>query len=440
MVETPSTWWIENESRRDELTNQVSSTLLKLFFRKQIEKSGESAEKSEQEININVQWSIKWPDSFWNYVLSFDGKKILLDENLNDVTWLEFVGITPYNDRYYVCDMWGQCVFFDTQTWKVIEFAEFWREVRAKIYWTDELCDDEFMEDLCRKSIILYPNENREGLILKFQTFLYKYYQNILWKDIDLNSKLKETSEFGKECKNILIFLMWAYEYMYNREITNYLSWKDSNTWRKLRESEILKEMYPDLYLAMRELDFLKNVLLNTKWEICGYITIKDWKCRYIQTDWTMSEYDDFIWPDIYGNIITQKWSKKYFINSNFQYPFFWFDDIIWPDKNGIYILKAKNKRCLVWSVTWKLFSLSEWPTHWNEPDYIAECFDSIQWPDKNNNYIVKRTKWYFLVNKEWEKISDTYIYLSFIPETWNYKTLSMSWNSILDKDGKVIK
>ena len=176
MVETPSTWWIENIKQRDELTNQVSSTILKLFFKKQMEKSGETTEKPEQEININIQWSIKWPDKFWNYVLSFDGKKILLDENLNDVTWLEFIGIMPYNDRYYICDVWKKCMFFDTHTWNVIEFAEFWHEVRPKIYGKDELCNDKFLDNLCKKSIQLYPDENRKALVLWFDAFLHKYW------------------------------------------------------------------------------------------------------------------------------------------------------------------------------------------------------------------------------------------------------------------------
>ena len=440
MVETPTTWWIENINQKDELKNQVSSTILKLLFKKQIKNSAESDEKSEQEININIQWSIKWPDKFWNYVLTFDGKKILLDENLNDITWLEFVWITPYNDKYYICDLWKKCVFFNTQTWDLVEFAEVWQVSRAKIYGKDELCDDEYLCDLCNKSIKLFPNENKKTLILWFYAFLSRYYHDIIWKDIDIGEKIQETSEFGKECKTIFSFLFWIYEYMYNWKITNFLAWKDSEIWDDLKESELLKEMYPDLYLGIHELNFLKNVLIDKSGNVCGYVVIKNGVCSYFQTDWTVLQYDDFIWPDEYGNIITKQKNKKYFINSNFQYPFCGFDEIIWPDKNWNYILKIRNKQCFLSVGIWKILNLSDSESNWNEPNFTTECFDSIHWPDKNNNYVIKSSRWYFLVNSKWERISNFYLSLELNSETWNYKTLNMDGVCILNENWWIIK
>lgn len=440
MIEIPPTWW-DKEKRSNELSKQVGSSILKLLFKKQVNKLKESDENIEQEININIQWSIKWPDRFWNYVMSFDGKKILLDENLNDVMWLEFVWIMPYNDRYYICDIWKKCVFYDTQTWTVVEFAEVWQTCMPKIYDEDKPCHDEFLSDLCSKSIRLFPNENKKTLMLWFYGFLNEYYQDILWKDIDIEAKMQETSKFGKECNDIFSFLMWAYEYMYNWKITNFLAWKDGKLWKELKESEVLKEMYPDLYLAMRELDFLKNVLLDSNWNICGYVIIKDWICAYVQMDWTISQYDDFIWPDKYGNIITRQWDKKYFMNSNFQYPFCGFDEILWPDKNGNYILKLWSKLCFVSVASWKTLSISDSNSYWNEPNYKAECFDAVQWPDENNNYILKCSKWYFLVNGKWEKISDIYLLrIEPISGSWNYKASSMSWTFIIGSNWKVVK
>ena len=439
MTETPPTWPIENKQKNEELKNQINSSILKLFFKKEVKKSAESTENPQQEININIQWSIKWPDKFWNYVMSFDGKKILLDENLNDITWLEFVGIMPYDDRYYVGDVWQKCVFYDMQSWKVVEFAEVWSEVRPKIYEKDELSNDEFLADVCAKSIKLFPGESEKMLVVWFYAFLNKYYQHIIWKNIDIESKMHEASKFGEECKQIFSFLMWTYEYMYNGKITNFLAWKDSEIRQKLKESETLKEMYPDLYLTMHGLDFIKNVLINKEWEVCGYVIVKNWICSYVQIDWTVSQYDDFIWPDKYGNIITKQWDKQYFMNSAFQYPFCWFDKINWPDKNGNYILKLKNKRCIVPKNTWNIFSISGVIANWNEPDFTNECFDQIQWPDENNNYIIKSSRWYFLLNGKWEKISDFYWKIESEAKIWGYKVLTLSWISSLDKDWKMV-
>lgn len=440
MIETTKEWEIETKEPRDELKEQLNSAILKLFFKKNMNESKEWRENREQEVNFNIQWSIKWPDKFWNYIMSYDGKKILVDEKLNDITWLEFVWLMPYNDRYYVCDLWKKCVFFDTQTWNTIEFAETWKACRPKVYWKDELCDDEFMIDLCGKSIKHFENENQKTLTVWFYWFLVKYYKNILWKNIDVTEKMSETSEFGKQVNSIFSFLMWTYEYMYNWRITNFLAWKDVTLREELKESDLLKTTFPDLYLGMHELDFVKNVLIDKNWNVCGYVIVQHWICYYVQLDWTMTKYDDFIWPDKYWNIITRQWNKKYFINSNFKYPFCGFDEIHWPDKNWNFVLKFKNKRCFVPINTWMIFGISDQESTWNEPNFTTECFDIIQWPDENNNYKIKCSKWYFLLNWKWEKISDIFLSLDFIPETRNYKALNMSRSAILDKDWKILK
>jgi len=439
MSEILKEWPVDSECKRDELTQQVSYALLKLFFKEQMDASSEVGENVEQEINVHVHWSIKWPDIFWNYVVTGDdGKKRLVDEHINNITWLVFSGVMPNNDRYYICDVWKKCVFFDTQTWKIVEFAEVWKEYRPKIYGKDEVCNDEFFVDLCNNSVPLYPNQPRGSLIVWFEAFLKKAYHSVVWKDIDHEARVEEASQLGRESSPILCYLMWAYEYMYNWKITKYLAWKNDEIWNKLAESEVLKKMYPDLYLTMRELDSLKNVLLDEKWNIIWYIRKVAWKYEYT-IEWSQTIIlDAFEWPDRNGSSIMWINDKFYFINKDFPFRSFWFDKIEWPDKNGNYLWYSDWKECLIFWTGNVLTNGSD-KIDGNKPWY-GNFLSMCEGPDKNRNYIVSFGGMdTFLINRKGDILAK-YLSIKEPDINGNYVVVDLKhWSNVIDKSWSLL-
>lgn len=423
------------------IKNLIDLKILKTFFEKK-----QKEWKIDWEIKFNISWSIKWPDIFWNYLLKLWDKKYLLDENLNVLSWTEFISIIPFDERCYIWNLGWKCVFFDTKTNDIIEIAEHEDKYQAKIFWKNTLSDDEYFINISKAARIVWKNEKDDKLKLLFKSFLIKFLDeiknDIKWDDEKLNY---EISKFWESCEKYIRFLIWAYKYMYEWNITKYLSWKSGKEWNKLKNSNELKKKFPNIYLAMHELDDIENVLLNEKWNVLWYLKKVNWKYHYINSKWnTTLVYDDFRGPDKFWNIITKKDEKSYFLNWNFEYPFFWFDEIIWSDNNWNYLWKSKDKYCLIIWTTWKILKLENKADSekTNEPNIKNECFKKIEWPDNNKNYIVKTLWWFdsYLVNGKWKIISESYFKIESNNETWNYNALSLSWNINLDKNGKIVK
>lgn len=418
--------------------NLINAKIIRALFEHQ---------KIKWEFLFDIKWSVVWPDIFWNYLLKLWDKKFLLDENLNTLSWLEFLSIIPFDDRCYIWNLGWKCVFLDTMTNDIIEIAEHDDKYQAKIYWKNILSDDEYFINICKDAWIIWKNEKDDKLKLLFKSFLIKFLDEIKndykWDDKKLSY---EVSKFWESCEKYIWFLIWAYKYMYEWNITKYLAWKSWIERNKLKNSKELKKKFPNIYLAMNDLDDIENVIINSKWNVLWYLKKIDWKYNYINDNWNLVlVYDDFIWPDKNGNIITKKDEKYYFLNWNFKYPFFWFDEIVWPDNNGNYIWKFKDKYCLIIWDSWKIVKIDNEEGFENknhEPNIKNECFKSIEWPDKNWNYIVQTLWWFdsYLVNEKWEIISKPYFKIELDNETWIYNILNISWNLKLDKNWNIVK
>ena len=419
-------------------TNIINAKIIKALFENQ---------KIKWEFLFDIKGSVTWPDIFWNYLLKFWDKKSLLDENLNTLSWLEFLSIIPFDDRCYIWNLGWKCVFLDTKTNDIIEIAEHDDKYQAKIYWKNILSDDEYFINICKDARIIWKNEKDDKLKLLFKSFLIKFLDEIKndykWDDNKLNY---EISKFWESCEKYIRFLIWAYKYMYEWTITKYLAWKSWIERNKLKNSKELKKKFPNIYLAMNDLDDIENVIVNSKWNVLWYLKKIDWKYNYINDNWNLAlVYDDFIWPDKNGNIITKKNEKYYFLNWSFEYPFFWFDEIVWPDNKGNYIWKFKDKYCLIIWDSWKIVKIDNEEVAENknhEPNIKNESFKNIEWPDKNWNYILQTLWWFdsYLFNEKWDIISKAYFKIELDNETWIYNTLNISWNLKLDKNWNIVK
>lgn len=418
-------------------SNIINAKIIKALFEKQ---------KIKWEFLFDVKWSVVWPDTFWNYVLMFWNKKFLLDKNLNILSPTEFISIIPFDDRCYIWNLWWKCVFFDLKSKDIIEIIEHEDKYQAKIYWENKLSKYEYYIKLCNEARIIWKNEKDNKLKLLFKSFLIKFLEEIKndnkWDSKKLN---EEISKFWEACEKYIWYMIWAYKYMYEWIITKYLAWKSSTERNNLKNSKELKKKFPNIYLAMNELDDIENVIINEKWNVQWYLKKIDWKYNYINESWNLVLiYDDFKWPDKNGNIITKKDEKYYFLNWNFEYPFFWFDEIEWADNNLNYIWKFNDKNCLIIWKEWRIFSTnkeSKLNKKW-EPDIKYECFKTIEWPDKNGNYIIKTIWWFdsYLVNLNWEIISKPYFKIELDDKKWIYNVLSIQWKCKLDKNWKIIK
>jgi len=403
-------------------------------------------QKIDWEVTFEIRWSIKWPDTFWNYLLKINGKEILLDKNLEELCPLEFIRIIPYDTRCYIGDLGWKCVFINKKTKQIVELADLDDKYKAKIFWKEKTTENKYFKNLYQNIRVLTNNESDKKLKLIFQPFLIKFLEEIKNEYRDNQQKLnEEIAKFWKACEKYFAYLLWSYKYMYNWEITKYLSWKSCKERDKLKNSKELKKKFPNLYLAMNELDDIENVIVNEKWDVLWYLKKIDWKYHYINKKWnTVLVYNDFKWPDKNWNIVTKKDDKYYFLNWNFEYPNFWFDEIIWPDEKWNYIWMFKEKTCLIIWNLWKIFKLDneKCDEKYFEPNIKNECFKSIEWPDKNWNYILQTIWWFdsYLINEKWEIISKPYFKIKLDNETSTYNILNISWNLKLDKNWNIVK
>ncbi|MDR0859896.1 MAG: hypothetical protein LBO09_02730 [Candidatus Peribacteria bacterium] len=184
------------------------------------------------------------------------------------------------------------------------------------------------------------------------------------------------------------------------------------------------KAKYPDLYLAAHELQKIKEILINKKGKVIGYIEKKGEKYGYKTPDkqWKEGlEFDDFRGPDIHGNIITVINGESFFINIDFPLQKAAFKQIEGPDENGNYIAHQNNH------------------THYlikKNGTLCGNVRNQIEKPDLNNNYLTSHEGDFCLIDSNGDKISDFYLHIKNADENGYYLATSTQGVNILDKGG----
>ena len=155
------------------------------------------------------------------------------------------------------------------------------------IYGTNEIYTDEYFENICENMWILEWNENKEKIELIFKSFLMDLLKLIKQNNQNDKKKLEdEVENFWKMCEKYISWLTWAYEYIYKGKITKNLAWKNEPDREKFRDIKLLRNRFPNLYLAMYEINFIENIFIDNKWNFLWYLKKEDWKYIWVDGKW----------------------------------------------------------------------------------------------------------------------------------------------------------
>ncbi len=202
-------------------------------------------------------------------------------------------------------------------------------EVKFKTDNEEEIVDTTKLDHIKEKMTPIYPGIHKGVLEKVFKNLLFQYEIDILAKNPE--EVFANSGKVSKNYKNLLYALYGVYYYLYHGQITPPLVGKKAELRSDLLQFPFLKETLPDIYLAMHELQKIKEILVNPNGEVLGYIEKKGKHYGYRTSDGERLDdvlFEDFRGPDTQGNIIIKNGGKEYFIHENFPDKDFGFDNI----------------------------------------------------------------------------------------------------------------
>ena len=131
----------------------------------------------------------------------------------------------------------------------------------------------EKLNEIKDKILQLHSKMHPDVLQKIFKSVLYQFEVDFVSSDPD--EVFSNSRKISKNYKKLFHALHGVYRYFYHGEITPSLAGVNSELRPELFKSPFLKERLPDLYLAMHELQNVKEVLIDPKGKVLGYVEKK---------------------------------------------------------------------------------------------------------------------------------------------------------------------